>query len=93
MIWDRASAEVLGEMHTIESDQYGCACVVVFPGDTADKVIEHCQRMRALCWLEADAGDEPDFCVVLRHDIGPELYSESALRRSLPIKNATEGQR
>lgn len=78
---DRESAEYLGEMHTIISEQYGCPCVVVFPNDCADTVIAHCRHMGAI--YREDGPDDECFCVVLRFDVGPELYTESALRRSI----------
>lgn len=71
-------AKRLGEMHTILSEQYGCPCVVAFPRDTADKIIAHCRFMGA---TRRDDGEEC-FVVALRHDVGPELWTEVALRGS-----------
>lgn len=85
-MWNREESERLGEMHTVDSEQYGCACVVVFPGDAGNKVIEHCRNMGAI-YREDGATDEC-FCVVLRFDVGPELYTETALRRSLAADQA-----
>jgi hypothetical protein len=78
--FDRESAASIGEMHTVWSEQYRCPCVVVFPQDRSDDVVDHCHAMGALF---NDGDGEPSLCVVLRHDIGPELYSEDALRRSI----------
>lgn len=80
--WDRGTSDRLGEMHTVWSPQYQKPCIVVFPSDTAYKTIEHCRLMGAI-YREDDHEDEC-FVVVLRHDVGPELYTEAAIRRSLP---------
>lgn len=80
MMWTgKALADSLGEMHTQDSVQYGIPCVVAFPQDSAERIIEHCRRMGAI-WTQDPDGEQ--FCVVLRFDVGPELWTESALRKS-----------
>ena len=68
----------LGEMHTIISQEYGIPCVVAYPGDSADKIISHAKHMGAVSPYEPEA-----FCVCLRHHIGPEFYTEAAIRGSV----------
>jgi hypothetical protein len=69
----------LGEMHTITSQQFGIPCVVAYDRDSADKIIRHAKHMGA---INPHAHDE--LCICLRHDIGPEFYTEDAIRRSRP---------
>lgn len=80
--WNREVAEKLGEMHTVWSDQYRCSCVVVYPSDKAIDIIEHCRIMGAI--YHEDGPDDECFCVVLRFNVGPEIYTEAALRGSRP---------
>jgi hypothetical protein len=61
------------------ADQWNIPCVIPQPGETADDVMQRCQEAGAIYTGEG----EEDFCVMLRPDVGPEIYSESALRRSL----------
>jgi hypothetical protein len=75
----RKDAEYIGELHGIDSEQYGCGCAVAFWGNTADEVIEYCRAMECT----VDSGDGEQFCVALRPEVGPELWTETALRRSL----------
>lgn len=65
-------------MHLTCSAQYGMACVVAEDGDTAQHVIDYCRDAGA--WREVDG---VEFCVQLRPDVGPELWTERSLRRSL----------
>jgi hypothetical protein len=76
------SAEIdtyIGEMHTIISQQYKIPCVVAYERDSAEKIIKHARHMRAV-----NPHAEDELCVCLRHDIGPEFYTEEAIRRSRP---------
>jgi hypothetical protein len=77
--YDRKTAEWLGEMHTCYSPQYNTPCVVALWNESADRIIAHCRRMGAI--FHEDGPDDECFVVVLRPDIGPELWTESALRR------------
>ncbi len=65
----------------IRSKQYGIPCVVPPPTATAQIVIDKCRTVGAVI----DYGDGEEFCVQLRDDIGPELWTESSLRRSLAV--------
>lgn len=64
-------------MHSVHSRQYGTPCVIPSPEDGALTVIDHCREIGAVLY---DDGEE--FCVQLRADIGPELWTERALQRS-----------
>lgn len=59
--------------------QFGIACVSVENPDTmnADALIAICEDSEAVRYM-----DGVEYCVELR-DVGPELYTESALRRSV----------
>jgi len=87
--WDRHEADRLGEMHTVWAPQYQKPCVVVFPSDTAQQIIDHCRAVGAI--YREDGPEDECFVVVLRHDIGPELYTEEAVRRSAHARLAQEG--
>lgn len=65
-------------MHLIFASQYNTPCVVVEDGDTAQQVIDRCWDAEA-----ARDVDGVEFCVQLRPDVGPELWTERSLRRSL----------
>jgi hypothetical protein len=80
-VYDRRQAEYLGEMHTVWSPQYRVPCVVALWRNSADDVIDHCRDMGAI--FHEDGADDECFVVVLRRDVGPELWTEQALRRSL----------
>jgi hypothetical protein len=71
-------------MRIVFSVQYGVPCVVAEAGDTADDILEWCSEEGAVL----DHGDGDEFVVELRPDIGPELYTEAAIRRSLPAGGA-----
>jgi hypothetical protein len=58
--------------------QYACPAVVVQEGDDADAVVAFARELGAVSFLEGD-----ESLVVELRDVGPELYSEDALRRSL----------
>lgn len=63
----------------IFSEQYGIPCVVPIPGESAQDVIDRCEKEGAVYTGEG----EEDYCVQLRPDVGPEIYSKSALMRSI----------
>lgn len=71
-----------GEMHTDWSDQYQKPCIILPEGHgcSADEVIKHARHMGAID--REDGPDDECFVVELRADIGPELWTEEALRRS-----------
>ena len=66
------------------SDHYKRNVIILHdPGQTdnlADVIIENCREHRAT--VIDDEGEQ--FVVTLRPEIGPELWSEETLRRSLP---------
>lgn len=79
-LWNRDVAEKLGEMHTVWSDQFNRSCVVCFPNDSANRIIQHCRAMGA---TYREYGEPEDtFVVVLRFNVGPELYTAAAIRGS-----------
>ncbi|MBW4722300.1 hypothetical protein [Saccharothrix obliqua] len=51
--------------------------MVAEPGDTAQQVIDRCRDVEVDAVRRVD-GEEP---VVQLHDVGPELWTEDALRR------------
>lgn len=59
--------------------QYGIPCVVAVEGARAADVIDECWRVGAVRTVDGE-----EFCVQLRADVGPELWTEESLRRSLP---------
>ena len=69
------------------SYDYQCMWYEPFEGESADSVIASCFDVRAVVEDGEEVGDVL-FCVVLRRDVGEELWSESALRRSLPLKSS-----
>lgn len=62
------------------SKQYLKPCVVAEAGDTAQTIIDAC---RDACAIFREDGEEC-FIVSIR-TVGPELYTEDALRGSLPF--------
>lgn len=65
-------------MHIIDSEQYGTPCVVAARTDTADAVMARCQAVGAIRDV-----DGLEYVVQLRSDVGPELWTDESLRRSL----------
>jgi hypothetical protein len=63
------------------SKQYAIPCVLVASSEPAQDVIDYCREVGAI--LNSD-GEE--FCVELRPEVGPELWTEDALRKSLPLR-------
>lgn len=73
-------------MRTIYSGQYNCACIAIEDGDTAEDVIERCQIDGAIFNEPVDESTtEETYCIQFPTRGFPELYSENALRRSLPV--------
>lgn len=67
-------------MKVSHSGQYDCPCVIAEKGDTAQQVIDECLLLGAT--YQDEPGENPDFCVQIRHKIGPELWTERSLRGS-----------
>lgn len=68
-------------MKTIYSTQYETRCLVPDEGEhDADDIIERCRSIGAVFY--EDGPDDECFVVTLRRDVGPGLWSESALRRT-----------
>lgn len=67
-------------MLIVRSEQYGINCVVVGQNDndTAQAVIDVCREEGAVREV-----DGVEFCVELRSEVGPELWTEASLRQSL----------
>lgn len=65
------------------SDQYGIPCVSVESPDfaNADALIAMCETIGAVRTV-----DGIEFCAELRDDVGPELWTEESLRRSVGKK-------
>lgn len=69
------------------SYQYGKPCVTPKPEATADEVISYARLIGAVFEVAyEEAVRKFMFVVTLRPEVGPELWSEEALRRSLPKK-------
>lgn len=70
------------------SNQYQIYCAaIVYPDITVDELMEYCDKQD--CILQEPEGKEL-FCVELRPDIGPELWTKSALRASIKELQAGE---
>jgi hypothetical protein len=69
--------------------QYGTPAVIVEGGETADEVVSFARELGAVFYEEP--GRET-LVIDLRNDpgraVGPELYTEDALRRSLRSEDA-----
>lgn len=68
-------------MRIIHAHQYGIPCVVAEEGDTGDAVIARCDAVGAVRRV-----DGVEYCVEMRPEIGPELWTEPALRVSLGMR-------
>jgi hypothetical protein len=64
---------------TVYATQYQSLCLVPHPDDTADTIIQECRAVGAIRLVDGE-----EFVVQLRDDVGPELWTEDSLRRSLP---------
>ena len=64
--------------------QYRTTAVVLGDGDrpTADELIEECRNIGAI--FHEDGPDDELFVVDIGRGVGPELWTERALRGSLP---------
>jgi hypothetical protein len=62
-------------MHVTFSDQYQIKCYVVEDGDTAQQIIDRCREAGAVRRVDGE-----EFCLDIRPDAGPELWTEDALR-------------
>ena len=62
------------------SEQYNCPALFPDGGETADDIIRKCRDAGAIFF--EDGPDDECFVVSLRSDIGPELWTESAIRKS-----------
>lgn len=62
------------------STQYETAAIVPSDPFSPDDLMDECRRVGAIYY--EDGLDDECFVVVLRPDIGPELWTESALRRA-----------
>lgn len=66
-------------MQTEWSHQYRCRAIIP-EGETPDMVMSACREMCSI--VREDGPDDEVFVVVLRRRIGPELWTEDALRGS-----------
>jgi len=68
-------------MRLTESYQYKCNCVLVEPKDkNPDTIIEFAEEHGAIYY---DEPDSKNYVATLRPNVGPELWTERALRRSI----------
>ena len=67
-------------MKAVHAAQYGITCAVIDGTETvtAAEVIEYCTAIGAV-----RLADGTEYCVQLRADVGPELWTGESLRRSL----------
>ena len=70
-------------MNVSYASQYDSNCVTAETGDTAQGIIDFCHEVDAIRRV-----DGLEFCVELRTEVGPELWTERALRRSLPAEGS-----
>lgn len=75
-------------MKTMWSDQYKKGCVVVEAGDTLDEIIAKANDEGAFYFDGEDECFVIDFRDKPERQVGPELYTEEALRRSFSKKSA-----
>lgn len=66
-------------MREIHAEQYGTSCVVIEDGDTADDVIKYADEIGARYY----DGEDNMVVVDIGRGVGAEVYTESALRRSM----------
>lgn len=68
-------------MRLTESNQYNCNCVLVELGDNdPDTIIEFAEEHGAIYY---DEPDSKNYVATLRSNVGPELWTERALRKSI----------
>lgn len=72
---------MVSDMRETWSEQYNLPCVDVedYRTASADAIIAMCEDIGA---IRRDDPDGDEYVVVLRHDVGPELWTESSLRRT-----------
>lgn len=77
------------------SRQFKCQCAIPQQDETADAIIRRCLEVQAVVYepydpdglIDEDEVDrEPLFVVQLRPDVGPEVWTEAALRTSMEPK-------
>lgn len=75
------------QTRVIYSDQYSLPCISVEDRGLIafEDLIAQCHAAGA---IRQDDPDGPEYVVELRADVGPELWTESALRRSVGKKLA-----
>lgn len=75
------------------ADQYGCPSVVLTEPRNADEVIEFARAIGAECGWETEPGEPADLVIEFRYlnaeRIGPEVYTEEAVRGQLDRDLAT----
>lgn len=64
-------------MHVKFASQYNINCIVPEPDDTVDEIVQACRDDEAIRTVDGE-----EFCVELRPEVGPELWTEDSLRRS-----------
>lgn len=68
------------------AEQYNVPCLVLDGSETPDDAVERAARDECMYF------DGEDRCYVVRFPDGPqELYTEAALRRSLPMRSVQSG--
>ena len=72
-------------MRLTESNQYNCNRVLVEPKDKdPDTIMEFAEEHGAIYYEEpVNILDDKTYVVILRPNIGPELWTERALRKSI----------
>ena len=73
--------------------QYNTPCALLKKGDTvnAQDLIEFCRNIGAVYY--EDGPDDECFVVDVDRGVGPEIYTESALRGSFPAARTQEQDR
>lgn len=68
------------------STQYGTLCLVLAQGEALepDIIIEECRELGAIFY--EDGPDDECFVVDIGRGVGPELWTENALRRSVQAR-------
>lgn len=69
-------------MSIIYAEQWNIPCLIPYENETGDELIERAQMEGAVFY--EDGPDDECYCIQLRPDVGPEIWTSTALKRSRP---------